>query len=1135
MRKTTGVLVIQALFVCGLVFGQVIVSSIVGRVTDPSGSSVPGARITVTNTQTGVSVKATTGTEGTYSVPGLLAGTYDVTIEQEGLQSFQAKGITLLSSATARVDAELAVGSVRQTVSVVEQAPMIQTDSMTIGSSVATQQLAELPTSLQTIDAFIALAPGVQSYGNSTNPPIAGGRNWGSVNFTLNGVEVNDPGNSGAVTIQNAKQGGGSALLVLPPPSAIQELNVQSGGMTAQYRGKSTVTIVTKSGANQFHGGLYEHFQNTALNANDFTLNAAGKPRPAEHLNQYGGNIGGPIQCNKAFFFFDYSGYRRAFSVANQLRFPSAPMRQGDFSALCTAPGGTFISGICSNGQNQLYNPFTGQAFPNNQIPDSLITSQSKKLLTYLPLPTAADSPGLPNGPFNYISTSGQQSRIGSWDLRVDYNLSDNDRLFGVFARRVADPLGVAATGYPSNYGSRVNSYKETSVTLSETHTFSPRTLNEFRASWGNYNTRFSGINLDFDARSLWPQMPADSIFRGLPQITGSGYTGLWSDYGTGLSTPRLDVEFADDFTHIHGRHTLQAGIDETGYKMWNRIPSASNVTGAFGFTGSWTGNSGWPNLPRSNGNSFADFLLGTANSSRTTATGAYAAWLYTRYWGTYVQDTWQASPGLTIIVGLRYEYQKPWRYRTQQITTIDLNNGKLVLPQNSPTPTLPPEARADLFAAYPFETTQSIGLPLFYYQGDKNNFAPRIGFAFRPFNDQRTVIRGGYGVYYNFQPGLVGSGREAFNPPWALGINQAFTTKLPGRPSSPYLPDITFTTPFPGVNAGSNVTPNPNLNYFQWDFKNAVVQEWTLTLERQFGTSWAGRASYIGSQTHHIPYNYADINRPWVQQPNVPLQRQRPYQPWATIGSYLSAGKQNFHQLQLGAQKRLSYGLSFQAEYQFTRSLDNVDNSGGADNPGNWNLSYGNTPVVRRHWLVFNYIYELPFARASAHGLTKALLGGWQISGISTYGTGTPFSVNFSQTGTGIVGWWGTRADQLSGVPFYAKESGHDITKGVRWFNTAAFAPPAKWTWGNSARNMLFGPGLWNWDISGTKSFRVRERVRFQLRADFLNAFNHFNLGNPNNAIPDTRDGGTPNPNAGLITSGGLGRIVQLGLKLSF
>ena len=290
-----------------------------------------------------------------------------------------------------------------------------------------------------------------------------------------------------------------------------------------------------------------------------------------------------------------------------------------------------------------------------------------------------------------------------------------------------------------------------------------------------------------------------------------------------------------------------------------------------------------------------------------------------------------------------------------------------------------------------------------------------------------------------------MGSGREAFNPPWALGISQAFTTKLPGKPASPYLPDLTFTNPFPSVSAAANVTPNPTLNYFQWDFKNAVTQEWNLTIERQFG-NWAGRASYLGDQAHHIPYNSADLNRPWVQQPNVPIQNQRPYQPWGAIGSYLSAGKQNFNQLQLGVQKRYSSGLSFQAEYQFTRSLDNIDNAGGADNPGNWNLSYGNTPAVRRHWMVFNYVYELPFGKGRSW-LTNALIGGWQVSGISTYGTGTPFSVGFGKPEPELSAGRELARTRFPARPSMPSRIGHDITKGVRWFNTAAFAPPAKWT----------------------------------------------------------------------------------------
>lgn len=1141
MRKAIGILAIQGLLGCGFLFGQVIVSSIVGSVVDPTGAVVPDAQVMVTNTQTGISVKATSGSQGTYSVPGLMAGTYEVTVRKSGFEIYRATGITLQSADTVRVDAKLAVSGVQQAVMVVASTPMVHTDTMSISASVTTQQLSELPTSMQTVDAFIGLTPGVQSYVPPTpttygasNPPIGGGTHWGSVNFTLNGVEINDPGNSGGAVVQN---GAGGGLLVLPPPSALQELNIQSDGMTAQYRGKSTVTLVTKAGTNSYRGQVYEYLQNTALDANSFVLNASGQPRKVDHFNQYGGLIGGPIKRDKAFFFFDYSGYRHVYALVPQLNFPSATMRTGDFSAICKS----FDSGgICTSG-TQLYNPFTGQAFAKNQIPASMIASQSKALLSYLPLPTVANSPGLPNELSNYVGTNPATSNVKGVDLRLDYNLSDKDRFFGVYAQRYAVPWGVAAGGAPREYDNRLNGYKELTFTLAETHVFSPDLMNDFRAEWGDYDTKFSGQNLDFNVSSLWPQMP-QSLFHGLPTITASGYNGLWTDYGTGFYTPRVDVEFNDDFTYIKGRHNFQAGIDETGYKVWNPVPASANLTGAFGFNGNWSGNAGWPGLAHSAGNSFADFLMGVANSSQTSASGVYAKWIYARYWGIYGQDTWQASPRLTLIYGLRYEYQSPWTYSSNQVTTFDAVNNKLVLPENSSTATLPASgAQASLFAAYPFETTSSIGLPLHYDQGDKNNFGPRAGFAFRPFNDQRTVIRGGYGVYFNFQPAYVGSGTEAFNPPWTLGITQAYTSKLPGKPTTPYLPDITFTDPFPSGNGSTKVTPNPTIKYFQRDFKNAIVQEWNLTMEHQFGTKWSARASYVGNVTHDIPTNNADINRPVTQAPNVALQAQRPYQPWATIGSYLSVGRQAFNQLQLGMQKRIANGLSLQSEYQFTRSLDTVSQSGSPQISGNYEADYGNSANISRHWLVFNYVYQLPVGRGrlwlkDAHGLTNAVIGGWQVSGVSTYATGTPFSSNLSQTGTGIVGWWPGRADRVAGASLYTgRQSGHDIIHGVQWFNPNAFAPPAKWAWGNSARDMLFGPGFWNWDMSAMKSFPVREPVEFQLRGDFFDVFNHFNLGSPDANIADTRDGGTLDPNSGKITTGNGNRVVQVSLKLLF
>src|SRR5690348_10606481 len=272
------------------------------------------------------------------------------------------------------------------------------------------------------------------------------------------------------------------------------------------------------------------------------------------------------------------------------------------------------------------------------------------------------------------------------------------------------------------------------------------------------------------------------------------------------------------------------------------------------------------------------------------------------------------------------------------------MKNDKLVLPENSATPTLQPGASQALFDAYPIETTQSIGLPLHYIQPDRNNFAPRVGFAFRPFANGRTVIRGGFGTYYNFQPGFVGSRADAYNPPWQFSISQSFTSKLPGKPKSPYMPDITFANPYPGTNGKSVVTPNPTVDMLQWDFQNAYMQEWSLTVEHEFGRDWSARASYLGHIGRYLPYNFGPINVPDVQIPNEPLQAQRPFQPFGAINDTRSIGKENFNQMQLGVQKRFSQGFSVQAQYQYSKGLDDVPQSGGPQRWQHPELDYGNS-----------------------------------------------------------------------------------------------------------------------------------------------------------------------------------------------
>jgi carboxypeptidase family protein len=1128
-----GLATVALLAVASALNAQNITGSIVGQVTDPSGAAVPGATIIVRNQGTGVVVEAAVDASGSYTAPNLFAGQYTVSARKEGFNSVEIKDIQLLASQTARQDITLQVGEVRQTVEVAGSAPLVRTDLQTIGNTVGAKQLSELPLPTRSIDGLLALAAGVSTTGN--NPRISGSNYWGGNNFTLNGVSVNDPGNGGASYSSGVA---GLGLANMPAPDSLQEFKIDSGNQNAEYRAVATVTMVTKQGANAFHGLAYEYLQNSALNANQFLLNASGQQRPPSRLNQFGGDLSGHFIPNRLFFYGAYRGVRQKTSGTTNLTLPSMAMRSGDFSALCR----TYVSGICAAGAGtQLYNPFNGNPFPNNQIPDNLITPQAKTMLSYLPAPTNAASTGLPNGSPNFIAPKTNDIGINGVDYRMDAMISAKDSLYGVFHWSKGSPWYLASTSYPDNYGNQPDyGYTDFAISATETHIFSPTALNEFRGAWVVHSSVRTGQNTDFKPWSLFPQLPV-SDNGGLPTTTMTGYTGMFYDYGKGYPFPEYDIEYSDNFTKVAGRHTFKIGAAETGYKNYIQqggpalSASLGNPLGTFAFSGAWTGNRGWPGQPSSQGNAFADFLLGTANS--TNFAGPLTEIVtYSRLWEFYAQDTFQVNPKLTLNYGVRYTYQSPWRVRDDRVSYLDLATNKLALPQDSDTVTTPPLAIPSLMTAYAYETTKQAGWPVDYYQKDTNNFGPRFGFAYRPFSGNKTVLRGGWGVYYNFIPGFIGNHENIFNPPWRSG--SSFSSRLPGTPTQPFLPDLTFSNPFP-TNAQSGPAANPLIYMTQRNLVNTVMQQWSLTLEQQIASDWAVRASYVGAQTHHALWYAGDINKPGVQQPNVPLQLQRPYQPWGQINQTHSGGKVNFNQMQLELNKRFSSGFLMQAQYNWTISRDNVPLVGGPENPSDYNRDYGNTDSIPRHSLSVNYLYELPFGRGRKFDISNrfldAVAGGWSLSGITIYRTGAPFSVNFAVPSS-IVGWWPGRADAVAGADLYAGQSdSHDVISGVPWFNTDAFAPPAKWQYGNAQRNNVFGPGFWNWDIGVQKTFSITENHRLQLRGDALDAFNHFNLGNPSATIANTRDGGLPDPRAGKIFGGSGSRVIQLGLKYMF
>jgi hypothetical protein len=1134
---------------------------IVGNVTDTSGAAVPGTRITVKNEGTGIEYSTTTDSSGTYTVPDLLAGTYTVTAIKEGFRTFQAAGVQLLSSQTARQDVVLQVGAVVQTVEVNGHAQLVQTDSPTVGGTLQTRELADLPFQTTSTDGLMNLVPGMSqgiTNGNS-NPDIGGAAYVGMSNWTVNGISTNNPGQGGGGNVTYIGTSEMIAQANLPAIGTLQEFKVDSSMNGAEYRSQTAITMVTKQGTNKFHGNVFEYNENKTISANSFDLNKYNEVGNPFNRNQFGANVGGPILKDKLFFFVNYDGIREIHPQPLQYNFPTLAMRQGDFSNLCD----TWAQGLCTDSTNgqQLYNPYTGQPFLNNQIPSSMFASQATVLSPYMPAPNVnlTQAPGSPFLP-------GSPNALYDWDGALPLRFGTNNaqmRLDGQLGSRDSIVLfATASKGAPWFYGYACcatygswsdHGYNWYNASGTETHTFGPGTVNEFRLGWVGTAIRSSGQDLGFEPWSLFPQMPSNSD-RGLPAMTISGYggTNLGGTIGDVGNAHALQgtADWVDNLTMVRGRHTIKVGFEESGYKENDFCFFNCNAPlGSFSSSGQWTGNRGW-NIPGSSygqsvGNGYADFMLGIADYSSYAAPVSQN--MYDREWDFYAQDTFKASPRLTVSYGLRYMYQKPWTFRDHNATFWDPAINKVVIAENSDTVVIPPNADPGAFAAYPFVTTQQIGAPLNYFKNDYHNWEPRIGFAYRPGSNNKTVIRGGWGIYNAFNAGWSGPLQSQSNLPWER--TAAFNTQLPGTPSSAYLPDITFANPFP-ANLVQGEAANPSISVMDRNEVNPVSQQWNLTLERQVGENWSFRASYLGDQGHHLLSQFDNIDRPNVQQPNVPTQDQLPFQPWSAVNWFNFPGTSSFNQLQLEVQKHFANGLMLRTEYDWSRNLTNINADaelGGSPPQNPWNLraEYSNEQFQYRDKFLVYYVYELPVGRgkkwlANSNKFVDGVLGGWRLSGITTYHSGDAITPTFENPGT-LVGWTASRPDRVAGAPLYAgRQSGHDTVNGVTWFNIAAFAPPQPWHYGNASPYSMFGPGFGDWDLSAMKSFRVPvgEATKLEFKADFFNLPNHYNLGDPDTGIFDARDGGPVDTYSGKITSGAGGyapRLIQLGLRLIF
>jgi hypothetical protein len=650
--------------------------------------------------------------------------------------------------------------------------------------------------------------------------------------------------------------------------------------------------------------------------------------------------------------------------------------------------------------------------------------------------------------------------------------------------------VGTDKFGNWGGFGNATNNYMG-----SYTRIISHRIIDETRIGI-QYNKFFrTPQNNDFDPSTLIPGLikPVDAL-GGLPTVTILGFRGFNDQPGSG--DRQANYQIANNLTWTRDRHTFKAGFEFDRVSSFNR-QNTPPYRGQFSFDG------------RYSGNAFADYLLGAAYFTSRNTRNALNENVNSRYFA-YLQDDWNVNAHLTVNIGVRYEYEAPFH---NGVTPGDLANFD---PGTNKVVIIGGIQDADpRLLGLPIVDGSKVGIDLSNYTyPDRNNFAPRLGFAWRPLNGSRLVVRSSYGIFYNVIAGYNGMlGMGITNPP--------FRAQETFEPVAGPTPSLTWTTPFPG--AGTLPT-NPALVAVARNRVNPYMQEWNFTTEYEVARNTAVRASYIGNKGTHLERN-ANINEPPMASGAVQPRRQ--YQPWGPITYWESGRNSILNQLQFGFVRRYSSGFTFQFEYQFSRALNEFTFGDAPADNQNFRYDRGNQDSIRRHYAVSNYSYELPFGRGRHYlsGVSSAMdkvVGGWQIAGIVTLGSGAPYSVSFTPT---LLGWLASRADVVGS---YAAATPSDRSID-RWFAPEAFKTPGAFTFGNSARNALFGPGLVAWDSGIFKNIAITERVRSSFRVEFFNLPNHANFSNPASNIS------VPGAVGRITATATAARTIQFGLRLDY
>ncbi|MGB6474720.1 MAG: TonB-dependent receptor [Candidatus Sulfotelmatobacter sp.] len=1121
-------LFVMALLTSVNVAGQQITGSIRGTVSDPSGAIVQAATVTAKQIETGLTRVAITDRQGEYVLVELPIGHYQLEIQAKGFETYLQQGISLDVNQTATVGIHLKLGSETQQVEVSANAALVQSTVSSLGQTVMEHEILDLPLDGRNFSQLGLLQPGVVPL----TPGLleAGGPARENQAYAVDGQrpESNNFMIDGADNVSSVDGG----FVLKPPIDAIAEFKILSHNANAEFGRNtgSTTNIVTRSGSNSFHGAAWEFLRNDAMDSSDYFTQSV---QPLKQ-NQFGATFGGPIVKDKTFFFGYYEGFRNRQGETVPATVPSAAERQGNFGEECTdIPGDSFVGGICTNAttnapdfNGQLLNFAMGPApvpIPNNQL--TSIDPTAANVLPFFPLPNVGE-----NG---FIATQTLIENNNQYGVRLDHYLSRADTLnfrYMYSSGPTTDPLspvGANVPGFPVGEYDRAQNF-----VAQETHVFSPTTIAVGRFSFLR-NTFLLDEHLNHESPTdlgfqYAPTLPSAA---GPPFIQVGGYASVGDPITGPRNTFQNTFDLSGSLSWIHGRHELKFG---GGYRR-DQINALQGIAtnGFFVFS----------NFPYSDG--FASFLSGDPVVFLQGG-GNFAREIRDRALDAYGQDTYKVSSRLTLNLGLRYELPFPSTERNNEVNLFVPGAQSQVLP-NAPAGLL-----------YPGDP----GVPAGLIPTQKTAFAPRVGVAWDPRGDSKTVVSAAYGIFY--EPYYTGEGGPLQDP----------------VSSPPYLktqqisfPVHSFANPFYTPNPFSQDFPEPmTLLLVARNLHLPYAQDWNLNIQRSFGEDWLFQIGYVGTTGVRLPRFIegnppvfipgavttgpgCSVAVPCLNSTENNVNQRRLYSGctlanpnnciYSSVGEIASVADSGYNALEASLRKRFSHGLSFLASYTWSHSIDDVSSfniTGSASqpvagendlaqNPFDLAAERGRSMFDSRHRLVLSYQWVLPFLQHSSSWYAH-VLGNWQLNGIFTAMSGGPFTV-FDSNDVSLQG----QAPEITGFSANRPNLIGNPNSGPRtpreWFNVSAFQqlqpdPLGRFeVFGDEGRNVVAGPGYVNWDASAFKNIRLTESKELQFRGELFNLLNHTNFRLPVSDIES--------PTFGQIQSDVSPRVIQVALKFLF